>query len=522
MVTLTGTFTRLDGDPAAGTVKITPSRSPILDSAGRVVISGPQTFGLDTDGKIAVMLPATDDPSLGEPFSYTIRANFAHTEWTLRNVTLPSSEFEVDLSGAVAIAMAPPADFPELTVLPRPTIVKRGVTITPSLDVEPLRPPAGVTYYTSPTASTSSDGLTPETPLRLATILSEKADAGTIVFADGIYFRNNSPAGGGSATATKSINWLAADGARPILTSFERHSVLTWTLVEGHIYSTSRSATHTVMDTRTLTEWGDYTEYERKGSLSELTGPGQWATTSSTVYVWPLDDTDLTTDYEHIMLAVAQNDLGIIAGAGTTQYVQGLTVMGNHLNNGGISATDGGLTIAVDCAVKHSLQNGFWTTHGGHLIAIDCVATSNGADGFNYHDTAGAGGEFVEIGCVSHHNGFYADVTNSNATSAHEAVRGIRVGGTYYATNGPIVADVNQAQTWNVNCSAGATLNSGSAAWIADATGYDTDPATIWVEDSSAHDGTVGLVGSNGGSVRYRGMRFANLDSTMAGNVTPL
>ena len=43
-VTLTGTFTRLDGTPAAGMVRVTPSRSPIMDADGKIVISGPQEF----------------------------------------------------------------------------------------------------------------------------------------------------------------------------------------------------------------------------------------------------------------------------------------------------------------------------------------------------------------------------------------------------------------------------------------------------------------------------------------------
>lgn len=98
MVTLTGTFTRLDGTPATGTVRVTPSRTPIMDPDGGVIISGPQTFPLDSEGKISVLLPATDDPSLGEAFTYSVITNMSHANWQIRGLELPSSMSTVDLS----------------------------------------------------------------------------------------------------------------------------------------------------------------------------------------------------------------------------------------------------------------------------------------------------------------------------------------------------------------------------------------------------------------------------------------
>ena len=98
MVTLTGTFTRLDGTPATGTVRVTPSRSPIMDPDGKIVISGPQTFPLDKDGKLTVQIPASNDPDLGPAFTYAIDVNLTHANWKISKVWIPHGSSTVDLS----------------------------------------------------------------------------------------------------------------------------------------------------------------------------------------------------------------------------------------------------------------------------------------------------------------------------------------------------------------------------------------------------------------------------------------
>lgn len=98
MVTLTGTFTRLDGTPATGTVRVTPSRSPIMDPDGKIVISGPQVFPLDKDGKLTTEIPASNDPDLGPAFTYAIDVNLSHASWKISKVWIPHGSTTVDLS----------------------------------------------------------------------------------------------------------------------------------------------------------------------------------------------------------------------------------------------------------------------------------------------------------------------------------------------------------------------------------------------------------------------------------------
>ena len=97
-VTLTGKFTRIDGTPATGTVRVTPSRSPIMDSAGRVVISGPQSFPVQSGGLLEVEIPASNDPDLGAPFTYRIEVILDHASWKISKVWIPHGSATVDLS----------------------------------------------------------------------------------------------------------------------------------------------------------------------------------------------------------------------------------------------------------------------------------------------------------------------------------------------------------------------------------------------------------------------------------------
>ena len=96
-VTLTGHFTLLDDTPAVGAALIRPSRSPILDLDGKQVIAGPQRFTLDEEGRFSANLPPTDDPALGENFTYDVMVTMHHTNWQVTGLTLPSDMISVDV-----------------------------------------------------------------------------------------------------------------------------------------------------------------------------------------------------------------------------------------------------------------------------------------------------------------------------------------------------------------------------------------------------------------------------------------
>ncbi len=101
-VTLTGKFSQLDGTAGEGTATIVPSRRQIVDGDGHVVLTGRVSAPLDVDGRLAVDVPATDDPRLGEPFTYTVSVAMNHAVWSVSGLTLPAAAGTVDLSQAPA------------------------------------------------------------------------------------------------------------------------------------------------------------------------------------------------------------------------------------------------------------------------------------------------------------------------------------------------------------------------------------------------------------------------------------
>jgi hypothetical protein len=99
--TLTGTYQKLDGTPAEGTVDIIPNSRALIDSEGNVILSGRRTVTLDEDGSFSVVLPSTDDatiePAVGR--QYTVSAKPRHSK------NIPAVE-GVELAGGTTTDMA--------------------------------------------------------------------------------------------------------------------------------------------------------------------------------------------------------------------------------------------------------------------------------------------------------------------------------------------------------------------------------------------------------------------------------
>ena len=107
--TLTGTYQKLDGSPAEGTVDIIPNSRALVDSEGNVILSGRRTVTLDETGSFSVVLPATDDatvePAVGR--QYTVSAKPRHTRHipAVEGIELPggSTRDMADITTATAL-----------------------------------------------------------------------------------------------------------------------------------------------------------------------------------------------------------------------------------------------------------------------------------------------------------------------------------------------------------------------------------------------------------------------------------
>jgi hypothetical protein len=91
--TLTGSYQRFDGEPAAGTVDIIPNSSVLIDAEGDVILAGKLSVALDADGTFSVVLPATDDetvqPALDRQYKVVARLHHANLE-PVAGIALPT------------------------------------------------------------------------------------------------------------------------------------------------------------------------------------------------------------------------------------------------------------------------------------------------------------------------------------------------------------------------------------------------------------------------------------------------
>lgn len=419
-----------------------------------------------------------------------------------------------------------PVGFRGLARLPMPDIRRGGNDVKGDLVLDSLRPPAQATYYTASTATSTGTG-TKDDPATLANIYL-KEDVGTIRFLPGEYFRNHM-----GAMPDKALNWIA-DAPGVYLTGWNAPGSTVWTLASGHIYKTSRSATHSVVDVVNKTSWGDFTVYTKRNTVEEIVNPGEWAIVGSDVYVWCLQNLDLSNLVNRVNIRLQLSVTAGVAALNKTQYVEGIEMWGcssgNSNVNAGLASYAGGLLIAKDCKVKYNVNDNGAYTKGGDAIFINVEVSSNAMDGFNYHDTQYLGGEFIEINCKAHHNGMPSvgatSIGTNNASTAHEAVTGIRVGGVYEHAAGPVVADVNKAHTWNLGCYAGGQApgismsSSQDNSWRVSATDHDDDPAQMWLDTCSSALAAAAYRSDALGKIWTTRCAEANLTRLYPGTVT--
>lgn len=428
------------------------------------------------------------------------------------NVLPTATAINVELAKTFgAPTRTPPTAWPGFRTLTVPSIYRRGFgSYECGIVVDALRPAAGVTYYIAPDGVGANSGLTPALPTTLPTALG-KADVGTIIFAEGEYFRNLHTPG---VITNKAINFIA--GVPDVrLTAWEKPSNLTWTLSSGNIYQTTRSATQLIADTRGLfyTPDGDYYVYTQKADLASIVGPGQWAIVGSVVYVWAIGNANLVTDSSFMRLSINTSSSCINANGSSNIYVQGLTLEGGGwANPGALAAFSSGAgttgtpqLIAVDVVTKYTVGNAVTLTGAQYGIFIRCGVVESGADGFNYHsgtyNSATYVPDVIEVGCWSRKTGRATTVETQNGTTGHDGVRLIRVGGKHERSFGPVIADDSGAKSWNLGCQA---FNSTALTrnYAISVTAADSE---MWLEECTASDSKTGLYGDGTSKIHTKG-----------------
>lgn len=143
-----------------------------------------------------------------------------------------------------------------------------------------------------------------------------------------------------------------------------------------------------------------------------------------------------------------------VTGGSKKVHLRGINFIGGTGGAFSVRGGDGNLSVYgedIGCCGQPA-NDGWQMKNMGISIAVRCRASRNGNDGFNYHAPDGVGSvepHFIEIDCIATES---RAAGTGNGSSSHETCRGIRVNCHYYANGGPGIADVNDAQTYNVGC----------------------------------------------------------------------
>jgi hypothetical protein len=90
-VVVTAQYLDYDGTPLAGTVTFVPNRWVINQARGQIVLVKSYSAALNSNGKISIPIPASDDPDI-IPFDvlrYTVTENITDNNRVLKNVKIP-------------------------------------------------------------------------------------------------------------------------------------------------------------------------------------------------------------------------------------------------------------------------------------------------------------------------------------------------------------------------------------------------------------------------------------------------
>lgn len=320
-------------------------------------------------------------------------------------------------------------------------------------------------------------------------------DPDVIFIRPGIYDMDNWP---GTISGTKDISIRCVGG---IATMIPRpFAFSSWVQHSGDIYRTSIAGSRTpvgVVDLEVLDGYGLPTTLDRVESLGMVTpGTFYYDSTTREMYVNRMDGRAATNSS---VVPYSTGSLLRHSAPGVKLYAENLNLISG--TGGAISARDGDIDSVLICknvrAIGSYNSNGFDIQDIGLSIAIRCMAVNNFNDGFNYTGANGLSPHFVEIDCIG--SGSKGGGT-SNGSTSHNSCVGFRIGTDVSGNRGPGFADVNDAITYNVNCT------SHSNGPDANAGGFQAEGnAVVYIDGASAFNNSgEDFMERNGGRVFVR------------------
>jgi hypothetical protein len=157
---------------------------------------------------------------------------------------------------------------------------------------------------------------------------------------------------------------------------------------------------------------------------------------------------------------VSATATGLTIEGNCNVYVEGIDFEGgtSPASANSLAGPNSPTVTMVNCTMRYGVNNGWSHVGAAHSYMVDCTCSSNGLDGFNYHSSSFDVGDFVEINCHSYNNGVYATGENCNGSTAHDAIKGVRLNCAYEGTFGPTLIDIGTCKTWQLGCDIGGSV----------------------------------------------------------------
>lgn len=321
-----------------------------------------------------------------------------------------------------------------------------------------------------PNESTSNPGTDKSYPLRSVNkafdnIASSQNQYSCVLIRGGYYYDSDS---WGSRSPNKNIvvkQWIdnsdPRDKERVVLAAESQN--LSWSLHSGSVYKATRSGVTFVVDQRKRNYRGDYSYYDRLTSISDVElNPGSYYKDDGdgVIYVHTSDGTAPDNSYIHCYVSKAN---GGCSDGDYTLYVKGIDFLGGTAGWDGNSRPAGTTETVVlhDVSVKYSASNNFQSYGIDLFIVQDCKSAHSLSDAFNIHSNRGSTPgapdaltqvcKYIEINCESWDSGksYGLNSDSNNGSTVHENNIAIRLGGLHDTSQGPVVADVQGAQSYN-------------------------------------------------------------------------
>lgn len=314
-------------------------------------------------------------------------------------------------------------------------------------------------FYVSETGSNSNNGLTEGTAWKSLNYAIDTIEANAAVLSAKIIVTSNFLSRSNSQINSKTLNkdyCIEAKTGAAILATSE--ASLTWTL-DGGSYKSARSTVGEVFDNKIKAEYSLPSKYKKVTTKSSCdSNPGSWYTDGTSIWVNTLDSRIPDVD---IFVCLNVTPLSMVLNADKKVIFRNITVLNGaaaaafniySLSNIGHLILD---NVKMLCG-NLSTENVLSVKGIKYTWSFNSLCAYGGRDGFNYHGyltDQGINTFVLEYNCISFANGLTDSVNfNNNATTAHEGIRILRIGGVGYDVKGPVCADVNGCYSVLIDC----------------------------------------------------------------------